>query len=214
MTTKKHKYYKVLTKNLMAPNNKEFSYKGWQTKTFKVKDSLKMCKNGLHLYTSLEYLSAGNFGERVFEAIPVGEYISGKKKICCREVKLLKEIIPEDVKDSQWAYHYCYEVEDKPEVRKNITDSEWAYYYCHYVQDNPKVYNNITKSQWAYRYCHDVRDIPKIYKRITVSIWAYCYCYNVKDRPEVYKYITNSKWAYKYCYDIKNRPEVRKYIIN
>ena len=212
MITEEKKYYKVLTKDLRAPNQKWFSYKDWQTKTFEVEGSLKMCAKGLHLYTSLKYLSVGKFGERVFEAKSIGEHISNKNKICCRKVKLIRELKPEEVKDSEWAYHYCCEVEDKPEVRKNITDSEWAYYYCRYVKDNPEICNNITKSEWAYQYCFNIRDIPKIYKRITASEWAYCYCYSVKDRPEVRKNIIDSVWAYYYCRYVKDRQEIYKHI--
>ena len=213
MTSRKQKYYKVLTKDLKAPSNTEFSYENWQTKTFKVEGPLEMCKNGLHLYTSLEYLSAGNFGERVFEAIPVGEYISGKKKICCRGVKLLKELKPGDVKDSQWAYYYCYKVKDIPEVYENITNSRNVYWYCRYIKDRPEVYKNITDSEWAYYYCHYIENRPEVYKHIITSEWAYQYCCEIEDKQEMYKKITNPNVAYWYCRNIKDRPEVHKYIM-
>ena len=166
MTTEKQRYYKVLTKDLRAPNNKEFSYKGWQRKTFKVKGSLKMCANGLHLYTSLENISVGSFGERIFEAEPVGEYISDKDKICCRGVRLLKEIKSGEVKDSEWAYYYCFKVKDKPEVYKNITDFEWACRYCLEIKDRPEVYKNITDPEWAWWYCQYVKDRAEVHKYI------------------------------------------------
>ena len=213
MTTEKQRYYKVLTKDLKAPNQKWFSYEDWQRKTFKVKGSLEMCANGLHLYTSLEDISIGIFGERVFEAEPIGEYISDRHKVCCREVKLLKKVKPEEVKDSRWLYNYCCYVKDRPEVYRHITDSKWLYYYCRYVKDRPEIYKRITNPKWIYHYCCNVKDRPKIYKKIINSEWAYRYCFDIKDRPEVYKNITESEWAYWYCRNIKNRPEVHKYII-
>jgi len=40
---------------------------------------------------------------------------------------------------SEWAYDYCDQVEDKPEVWKNITDSTSAYFYCRNIKDRPEV---------------------------------------------------------------------------
>ena len=177
---KSRKYYKVLTKDLQAPVDRSFFYDEWQTKIFEVEGPLIMCMNGLHLYTSLENVSIGNFGERVFEAEPIGEYISDKNKICCRKVRLIKELKPEDVKDSEWAYNYCRRVKDNPEVRKNIVDSKWAYYYCYEIEDRPEIRRNITDSMWAYYYCHDVEDKPEVFRRITNFYTIYRYFYNVK----------------------------------
>ena len=212
MASKERKFYKVLTKNLRAPSHTEFSYENWQTKTFKVEYPLEMCKSGLHLYTSLENISIGLFGERVFEAEPIGEYISDKNKICCKEIKLIKELKIEEIKDPKWAYYYCRYVKDIPKIYKKITNSRWAYRYCHDIKDRPEVYKNITDFNLAYSYCRHIKDRPEVYKYITDSQLAYKYCRYVKDRPEVYKNITDPEWAYYYCLDIKNRPEVYKHI--
>jgi hypothetical protein len=51
---------------------------------------------------------------------------------------------------SKMAYHYCRNIKDRPEIRKNITDPEWAYYYCFYVKDRPEVYKN--QNIFVYQY--------------------------------------------------------------
>jgi hypothetical protein len=39
---------------------------------------------------------------------------------------------------SKLAYYYCFDVEDRPEIRKYITDSEMACHYCCNVEDRKK----------------------------------------------------------------------------
>ena len=128
--------YKILTKNLKAPNifNRSYSYEGWEKKSFRVEGGLELCRNGLHVYKSLNNVTIGNFGERVFKVEIIGKYIEDENKYCCKEIKILKELDAEEVKDSRWAYRYCRDVEDREEVRKNIKDSVWAYYYCRDVK--------------------------------------------------------------------------------
>ena len=208
--------YKVLTKDLKAPNNLRFSYEGCTEPGFikKIKGKLVMCENGLHVYKDLRNLSIGDFGSRVFKVEVIGDYLDDKEelgKYCCKEIKFIKELKPSEVKDSEWAYGYCKYVKDDPEVRKNITESNWAYYYCYKIKDRKEVRKNITDSDDAYRYCEDVKDRPEVRKNITESNWAYWYCKDIKDDPEVRKNIIDSYWAYKYCRWIKDDPEVRKY---
>ena len=130
---------------------------------------LKICENGLHLYTSLDNITIGSFGPRVFEAEPIGEVAEAESKICCRSAKLIREVDPGEVRDSEWAYEYCLNI-DRPSVRKNITDSGWAY-----------------------RYCLDIKDLSSVRKYITDSGWAYEYCLGIKDRPEVRKHVKVTK---------------------
>jgi len=187
---KQKRYYKVLTEDLKAPSNTNFSYENWENRTFRVEGKLFMCANGLHLYKSLKNVSVGDFGSRVFEAIPIGnEYIEDEDKICCREIKILREIDASKVKDSAWAYWYCLYIKDRRDVRKNIRDSKWAYEYCKYIKDRKEVWKNITDSEYACRYCLDVKDRKEVWKNIKDNKWAYWYCRNVKNRKEVRKYI-------------------------
>ena len=37
--------------------------------------------------------------------------------------------------DSEWAYWYCKDTEDDPEIRKYITDPELAFEYCKEIND-------------------------------------------------------------------------------
>ena len=212
------KYYKVLTKDMRSPVNGRTKWAiGDITKlrcrlelNYSVR--LRLCRNGLHLYTSLDNISIGEFGPRVFEAEPIGKVVRSEDKVCCRAVRLLKELDPAEVTDSHWAYNYCKRVKDAPKVRKNITDSSWAYRYCRDIKDRPSVRKRITNDYWACEYCKNIKDIQSVFKNITESDRAYWYCRNIKDRPSVRKYITDSDWAYCYCEYVKDRPSVRKYI--
>lgn len=40
-----------------------------------------------------------------------------------------------EIELSRWAYEYCRDVENNPEIRKHITNSYWMYYYCKYVRN-------------------------------------------------------------------------------
>ena len=45
---------------------------------------------------------------------------------------------------SSWAYFYCINIKDRPEIRKYITDSGHAYLYCMYFKDDTEVAKYIT----------------------------------------------------------------------
>ena len=68
---------------------------------------------------------------------------------------------------SHWAYNYCRDVKDKPEIRQYITDSNDALWYCKNVKDRPEMRKLITDSYWAYFYCRAVKDRPEVRKLIT-----------------------------------------------
>ena len=40
---------------------------------------------------------------------------------------------------SYWAYYYCKDIEDRPEIREHITDPDWAFEYCRYIEDRPEI---------------------------------------------------------------------------
>jgi len=82
--------------------------------------------------------------------------------------------------------------------------SPWAYYYCIEVKDKPEVRQYITVPFWAYEYCYIIKDRPEVYKYITSSLYAYRYCITVKDRPSVRQYITEEKHLKNYQ-DWKNK---------
>ncbi len=39
---------------------------------------------------------------------------------------------------SRWAYQYCYDINDDPEVKRLITYPYWAYLYCLTFDNNDK----------------------------------------------------------------------------
>ncbi len=65
-------------------------------------------------------------------------------------------ILLNEYKISEWAYLYCRDINDDPEVRKFIINSEWAYWYCYDIKDDPKIIKYITESFWAFMYCTDI----------------------------------------------------------
>ena len=163
----KQKYYKVLTKDLMAPNNTDFSYKGWENKTFKVKGKIELYDNGLHLYTSLKNISTGNFGPRVFEAKIIGnEYIDNIDKVCCKEIKLIKEIDINKVKDNCWIYHYCRNIKDKKELWSKLTDNGWICNYCNGIKDRKELWSKLTDNMWIYHYCINIKNRKELRDKI------------------------------------------------
>jgi len=57
----------------------------------------------------------------------------------------IKKHFPEYHKHkSQWAYYYCKDIKDKPDIRKYITTSMWAYFYCREVENTPEMSCKIT----------------------------------------------------------------------
>ena len=209
------KYYKALTEIMTSPIYYNTKWSLDCINKLGNRRPLKMCNNGLHLYTSLDMLTSAGFGSRVFEAEPIGEILeddSDDTVVCCRKVKLVRELDPSEVTDSVWAFWYCQDIQDIPSVYENITESEWAYEYCDLIKDRPSVRKNITDSDIAFEYCKNIKDRPSVRKHITDSGWACDYCELIKDRAEVRKHITDSYWAYKYCRYIKDRPSVRKHI--
>lgn len=208
---------KALRQDMASPNNPGYK---WQVGEWhKIKGTLVMCKRGLHLYKSPAQLSIGEFGPRLFEAETAGEMRESDDKIIAKKVRLIREIPIGEVSnwpelDSNWAYTYCRDIKDQPELWKHITNSDNAYHYCKNIKDRPEVWKYITDSKSAYLYCRNIKDRPEIRKRITNSWYAYLYCRYIKDRPEIRKRIVTSRCAYLYCRYIKDRPKIRKHITN
>jgi len=70
---------------------------------------------------------------------------------------------------SLWAYQYCKNIKDSPEMRKLITNSWYAYYYCRHVKDRPEVRKHITHPIQALWYCKEIQDRSEVAKHITDS---------------------------------------------
>jgi len=63
-----------------------------------------------------------------------------------------------------WAYWYCRDIKDKPEVRQYITSPKMSFYYCQDIKDRKKVRKNITDSTWAHYYCTEIKHRPSVSK--------------------------------------------------
>lgn len=80
-----------------------------------------------------------------------------------------KQILLDEYELSLWAFEYCRDAKDDPEIRKNITESGWAFMYCVDIKDDPEVRKNITHPEWACNYCTNIYDDPEIRKHIIGS---------------------------------------------
>ena len=205
------KYYKVLTKDLRAPNNNNFSYKDWENKIFEVKGKLEWCRNGLHLYKSLNNLSVGNFGSRVFEAKLIGKFLEDASKLCCKKIKIIKEIDIMKIEDDYWIYHYCQDVKDRSELWKKLKEDQWIYNYCIHVQDRSELWKKLKDDEWIYRYCKDMKDRSELWKKLTEGEWIFYYCRDIQDRSELWKKLKKDNgWIPLYLRYVKDRPELRE----
>ena len=118
----KFKAYKGLTSDNCAPNNYDYCYHPAVNEIAVYKGKkLVMCEEGLHVYKSLKNLSIGNFGSVVWEVeVDENDCICDKDKCVCKKIKFIRKVKPSEVEDSEWAYYYCRDVKDDPEVRKYI----------------------------------------------------------------------------------------------
>ena len=179
--------YKTLTEDMLSPRDHETKWTVGGVTSLPKNKPLKITNYGLHLYKSLDNITIGLFGSRVFKAEIIGDYVEYDNIFAAYSVKLLEEIKP-----------------------SKVTNSFWAYKYCLYVKNDPKVKKNIIKSQHAYYYCIDVKDDPDVRKRIITSKYAFKYCFNIKDDPAVRKYITDKYWLKQYCMHINTDPNFCK----
>ena len=170
-------YYKVLTRDLKSPNQRSFSWSNWKNQIFSVSENeLKISKHGLHLYKTLDNLTIGSFGPRIFEAMSIGEIVDeGGGNVVCSKVKLIKEINVEFVNDPEYCYLYCKYIKDNDKMWSKINTSKLSYLYCLNVKDRSILRHFITESKYAYMYCRDIFADIEVSKRITedlhVELW-------------------------------------------
>jgi len=113
----KFKAYKVLTVDNRSPDNPKHHYHPTVNKI--------VVEEGLHVYKSLKNLSAGNFGQTVWEVeVNKNNCICDKDRCVCKKIKFICRVSPFDVEDNAWrcerAYRYCRDApNDKP--LENIT---------------------------------------------------------------------------------------------
>ena len=53
-----------------------------------------------------------------------------------------------EYKLSMWAYRYCLDIEDDPEIRNLITDSFTSLHYCKFIKDRKEISKNITQQPY------------------------------------------------------------------
>ena len=68
-------------------------------------------------------------------------FVGNKNKILIGEFKIKITINNEKyiINNSEEAYHFCKNVEDRKEVRNLITDSQYAYWYCQDVKNRKEI---------------------------------------------------------------------------
>lgn len=65
---------------------------------------------------------------------------------------------------SDWAFDYCYAVDDDPEIRRIITRPIDSFKYCKYIKDDPEIVKNIVCPYVARIYCEQIRYDPEVAK--------------------------------------------------
>jgi hypothetical protein len=83
------KCYRWVKEDMTSENGKmSWKLKKWN----KVDGELKLCANGLHAYTCPLESIKNRFGDKWFIAEAKGKSINDETKICCSEMRLVKEI--------------------------------------------------------------------------------------------------------------------------
>ncbi len=52
---------------------------------------------------------------------------------------------------SSWAFWYCKDINNDPEIKELITDPYWAFWYCKEINENDKRLVNISKKYRKYK---------------------------------------------------------------
>ena len=141
-----------------------------------------LCESGFHFCTDLQdvlkYYSESTI--KVYE-IEASGIITNPEKDCskrsCSELRLVKELSLEDVKNS-------------------ITKSEHAYNWALWIGDREHMKQFITESKWAYYWARYFGDIEYMKQFINDSEYAYCWAKNIGDREHMKQFITDSEDAY------------------
>jgi len=110
------------------------------------------------LYKSLHQVSLDYFKQYIFKVRIIGDYEKNRFCYYAKQFKVIKEIKPEEVKDSQWCFHYCKSIKDTKKVRDNITNSCWAMNYCSEIKDREAMWRRIKDSTAAFFYCQWVKN--------------------------------------------------------
>lgn len=59
---------------------------------------------------------------------------------------------------SIWAFWYCKNINNDPEIKKYIIDSEYSFEYCYRVKDDPEIRKGITEEFWVFQYCYNIKN--------------------------------------------------------
>lgn len=137
-----------------------------------------LCESGFHFCTELQdvvkYYCKPTM--RVFEIEASGiitDVESGCSKIACSELKLVRELSLEEVKNhitgSEQAYRWVYAIGDQEHMKQFVTVSEYAYRWAKFLGDQEHMRQFVTDSIWAYYWARDIGDREHMRQYITDS---------------------------------------------
>jgi ferritin-like protein len=202
-------YFKVLTKDMEAPFNKNFTYKLNKKYIIKCQESIELCKNGFHYFSNtddiFDILGNDFFNNkyRIFEVKPGGNIIEDYNKLCCSEITLLRELTFEDLIDydnsGKYTWYYAdYNNDKKIDINKLedlVIAKDITGYYCLEFAKNIKGVN-ISKLEDAViekdktgNCCIFAQKIKGaninrlqnvVIEKDKTGLWCYKFAYNVK----------------------------------
>lgn len=163
-----------------------------------------LCHSGFHFCTELQdvlkYYSHSTV--RVFEIEASGIVTKGHgydSKRACSELRLVKELTCDEVRDSinkcQPAYLWAMWHGNREEMKKFITESEYAYRWARDIGDREYMRQFVTESEFAHYWGRFIGDREYMKQFVTESEYVFYWAKNNGDREYMKEKITDPSWA-------------------
>jgi hypothetical protein len=170
-------YFKILTKDMEAPFNKEFFYKLNKKYIIDNNEPIESYKNGFHYFNNTDIISIYfkescffNDKYRIFEVKPEGDILEDSYRLCCSEITLIKELSFEDLidydKTGKYTYYYSLCNNNKKIDISKFEDAviekdnycKWCYNFAQYVKgaNIDKLEDAIIKKDITGYYCYNL----------------------------------------------------------
>jgi hypothetical protein len=202
-------YFKILTKNMEAPFNKEFIYKLNKKYIIDNNEPIELCKNGFHYFNNTDnifsYESFFNNKYRIFEVKPEGNIIEDSDKCCCSEITLLRESSFKDLLDYDntglYTYYYALCNNDKKidiskledTIIEKDKDGYWCYKFACDINGaninklEDAVIEKDKDGEWCYKFACDINgaNINKLEDAVIEkdidSFWCYVFAKHIEN---------------------------------
>lgn len=154
------KGYKAFNSDLKC---RDYQYKEGQLHVYD--STVELCVSGFHFCTELQDVVKYYYYQsmRVFEIEATGTITEPEtdcSKRACSELKLIKELSLEEVKNSinksEPAYYWACFISEQEHMKQYVTEPEWAFYWAKNIGDQEHMKQYITDSYWAYNWARDI----------------------------------------------------------